>query len=78
MPETFTKDEIWEAVLQMGGAQEDMTAEDVEKSKSEFFSLLDAVVKNRVKVADVGTGDKAAEPESSEDKGQDAADHDEA
>ena len=76
MQETFTKDEIWEAVLQMGGAQEDMTPEDVEKSKSEFFSLLDAVVKNRVKVADAG--DKAAEPDADEDKGQDAADHDEA
>jgi hypothetical protein len=76
MPETFTKDEIWEAVLQMGGDQEDLTPEEAEKSKSEFFALLDAVAKNRVKVADVGTGD--AKPEDAEDKGQDAADHDEA
>jgi hypothetical protein len=67
MPETFTKDEIWEAVLQMGGEQEDLTPEEAEKSKSEFFTLLDGIAKNR-KPAEAGTAD--AKPEEAAADGE--------
>lgn len=42
----FTKDEIWEAILQLGG-QEDMNADEVEESKKQLFDVLDAIVLNR-------------------------------
>lgn len=43
---TFTKEEIWGAVLELGG-KDDLTEGDLEEGKQSLFKVLDAVAANR-------------------------------
>lgn len=58
----FTKDEIWEAVMQLGG-QEDISETETAESKKQLFDVLDAKALNRGKGQEAAKTDIEAKAE---------------